>query len=152
MQETVYTLKPNLKRYQVAVLIECDESIEWNSYPGAFSQIITNLIMNSLYHAYTKTEQGTIRIAVIEENDSLAIKYQDDGAGMPEDILKKIFDPFFTTKRGKGGTGLGMHIIYNLVTHKLQGTIEALSEVGTGTRFNIKLPLQIKIDETTTPA
>jgi len=146
LQETVYTLKPNLKRYQVAVLLECDESIEWCSYPGAFSQIITNLIMNSLYHAYSKTDQGNIRIQVLESSDTLVVKYQDDGSGMPADVLKKIFDPFFTTKRGKGGTGLGMHIIYNLVTHKLQGSIEANSEVGAGTSFNIKLPKTITQD------
>jgi len=146
LQETVYTLKPNLKRYQVAVLLECDESIEWCSYPGAFSQIITNLIMNSLYHAYTKTDQGNIRIQVLESSDTLVVKYQDDGSGMPADVLKKIFDPFFTTKRGKGGTGLGMHIIYNLVTHKLQGSIEANSDVGAGTSFNIKLPKTITQD------
>jgi two-component system NtrC family sensor kinase len=150
LQETVYTLKPNLKRYQVAVLIECDEAIEWNSYPGAFSQIITNLIMNSLHHAYTKTELGSIRIYVTKNTDTLELSYQDDGSGMPPNVLKKIFDPFFTTKRGTGGTGLGMHIIYNLVTHKLQGTIEAHSEEGIGTRFTLKLPLTLKTEKQST--
>ncbi len=145
LQETVYTLKPNLKRYQVAVLIECDENIQWRSFPGAFSQIITNLIMNSLYHAYSKDDQGSIRIQVVEADDLLIVKYQDDGSGMSKEVLKKIFDPFFTTKRGKGGTGLGMHIIYNLVSHKLQGSIEAKSELGTGSSFTIKLPKNLTL-------
>ena len=140
LQETIYTLKPNLKRYQVTILLECEESIELQSFPGAFSQIFTNLIMNSLYHAYDTTDQGGININVKESGDNLILTYQDDGSGMPEDVRKKIFDPFFTTKRGKGGTGLGMHIIYNLVSHKLQGTIEVTSELGRGTRFTIKIP------------
>jgi len=140
LQETIYTLKPNLKRYQVTILLECEESIELQSFPGAFSQIFTNLIMNSLYHAYDTTDQGGITIKVNESGDNLVLTYQDDGSGMPEDVRKKIFDPFFTTKRGKGGTGLGMHIIYNLVSHKLQGSIEVSSVLGRGTCFTIKIP------------
>ncbi len=144
LQETIYTLKPNLKRYQVEIKLDCDNAIELQSYPGAFSQIITNLIMNSLLHAYNTTDQGTITISVTQTSEEIKIKYQDDGAGMPEDVRKKIFDPFFTTKRGKGGTGLGLHIIYNLVSHKLQGSIEVESELEKGTLFNIQLPKIIK--------
>ena len=95
---------------------------------------------SSLYHAYDTTDQGSITIKVNKQDDNLILTYQDDGSGMPDDVRKKIFDPFFTTKRGKGGTGLGMHIIYNLVSHKLQGTIEVSSELGRGTRFTIKIP------------
>jgi signal transduction histidine kinase len=140
LEETVYTLKPNLRRYQVSVNLDCPEDVHLESYPGAFSQIITNLIMNSLLHGYTQEEQGSIKVEVKEQADNFIITYKDDGAGMKEEVRKKIFDPFFTTKRGNGGTGLGMHIIYNLVTIKLQGNIEVASELGAGSTFTMTLP------------
>lgn len=140
LQETLYTLKPNLKRYQIAVLLDCDENLVIKSFPGAFSQILTNLIMNSLTHAYEVEDQGTIRIEISTLDDMIHIHYQDDGSGMPEEVQQKIFDPFFTTRRGEGGTGLGMHIVYNLVNHKLRGSIKVSSEVGRGTHFTIHLP------------
>lgn len=143
LEETVYTLKPNLKRYKVSVILDCDEGIHLESYPGAFSQIVTNLIMNSLLHAYTPEEQGRIKIEVKEKEEHLIICYNDNGKGMSDDVKKQIFDPFFTTKRGNGGTGLGMHIIYNLVTIKLQGKINVESEEGVGTTFNMILPKKI---------
>jgi len=140
LNETIYTLKPNLKRYKVAILLDCDEGIFVESFPGAISQVFTNLIMNSLMHAYKEQDTGRIQIKVADLEDSLEIIYSDDGAGMSKEIQKQIFDPFFTTKRGKGGTGLGMHIIYNLISHKLQGNIEVHSEMGNGSEFKISLP------------
>lgn len=145
LEETVYTLKPNLKRYQVSVVLDCNEDIHLSSFPGAFSQIITNLIMNSLLHAYNPEDQGTIKISVTDGENQIGVEYRDDGAGMEEDVRKKIFDPFFTTKRGNGGTGLGMHIIYNLVTIKLQGTIEVRSKLGMGSVFSMELPKQLEL-------
>lgn len=142
LQETLYTLKPNLKRYQVSILLDCNEHILIHSFPGALSQIITNLIMNSLMHAYKENDEGTIRIQVKETESNIEITYSDNGAGMNEKTRKKIFDPFFTTKRGKGGTGLGMHIIYNLITHKLKGNIDVESTQGEGTTFRITFPKQ----------
>ena len=144
LQETVYTLKPNLKRYQVAVLIECPKGIVLNSFPGAYSQVMTNLIMNSLYHAYDKDDKGTININVQQMGDDIRITFTDDGRGMDDETKKRVFEPFFTTKRGKGGTGLGMHIIYNLITHKLQGSIEVESTIGQGTCFTMSLPINLK--------
>jgi len=146
LQETLYTLKPNLKRYQVAILLDCSEDISIHSFPGAISQIMTNLIMNSLMHAYSTTDNGTIRIDAKEIDDDIHITYSDDGAGMSEEICRKIFDPFFTTKRGNGGTGLGMHIIYNLISHKLKGTIDVSSTQGKGTTFTIVLPKHLPDD------
>lgn len=143
LQETVYTLKPTLKRYQVAIKVKCPENITITSFPGAFSQIITNLIMNSLNHAYAPQDQGTITIKAQIAGDLLTIQFSDDGRGMSKDIQKRIFEPFFTTKRGKGGTGLGMHIIYNLITHKLQGGISVDSVEGKGTEFTLTLPLTL---------
>lgn len=143
IEGTIYTLKPNLRHYRIAILLDCDEDINLNTFPGAYSQVITNLIMNSLNHAYEVEEEGTINITINKTEDNITLEYKDDGKGMNEDTLKKIFEPFFTTKRGSGGTGLGMHIIYNIVTVKLHGRIEAQSEEGKGSRFTIKLPMTL---------
>jgi len=143
LEETIYTLKPNLRRYQVAVLLDCEDNILIDTFPGAFSQITTNLIMNSLNHAYAPEDPGSINITVTQANDLVLLTYNDDGKGMEESVLKKVFEPFFTTKRGNGGTGLGMHIIYNLVTMKLQGTIDVSSVVGQGSTFKLILPTSL---------
>lgn len=140
LHETLYTLKPNLKRYKVAILLDCPENFQIVSYPGAIAQLLTNLIMNSLMHAYEEDDNGRIEINVKDLTTQVRISYIDDGKGMSEEVQKKIFDPFFTTKRGNGGTGLGMHIIYNIVTHKLQGNIEVKSTLGVGSEFIITLP------------
>ena len=141
IQETLINLKPHLKKKQHQVIVNEDERIEINSYPGAFSQIITNLVMNSLNHAYSKGEAGHLIFELKLESEHLIVKYSDDGCGIPSAHLKKLFEPFFTTARAKGGTGLGLHIVYNIVTQKLHGTISVESEVGVGSTFIIKLPL-----------
>jgi two-component system NtrC family sensor kinase len=148
LEETIYALKPNLRGYKISVSLDCESNLILETFPGAYSQLITNLIMNSLNHAYNKDEQGLIGIKVIEKKDTININYTDDGKGMNEYVLSKIYEPFFTTKRGSGGTGLGMHIIYNLVTIKLQGGIEASSIEGQGSTFSLTLPktLQPLID------
>ena len=114
-----------------------------DSYPGALSQVVTNLLMNSLIHAYEPGESGHIVFDWQPDGEQLSFEYSDDGQGIPPENLSKIFEPFFTTKRGQGGSGLGLHIVYNLVTQKLLGEIECKSEVGGGTKFIIKLPVQI---------
>ena len=109
--------------------------------PGVISQIITNLIMNSLNHAFLANEVGHIIIAANITGETLHLTYSDDGQGIDEDILQRLFDPFVTTKRGQGGSGLGTHIIYNLVTQALGGRIQCVSEVGQGSRFEMTLPM-----------
>jgi len=96
--------------------------------------------MNSLIHAYDQDVAGTIGIDVRQADNTVTLTYSDNGKGIPEENLSKIFDPFFTTRRGKGGSGLGMHIVYNLVTSKLNGAISCQSEVGKGTTFTIVFP------------
>ena len=145
IEETIYTLKPNLRRYNVAISLECEENIILNTFPGAYSQIVTNLIMNSLNHAYDTTDQGNITLKIFQEQSVINFIYHDDGKGMEDHVLRKIFEPFFTTKRGSGGTGLGMHIIYNLVTMKLQGKIEVESKVNAGSTFKLLLPHELSI-------
>ena len=118
-----------------------DQTIEVESYPGAFSQIATNFIMNSIMHAYDDEDEGKMVFEIHLDGREVTVEYTDDGRGIPEENLAKIFEPFFTTKRGEGGSGLGMHIVYNLVTQKLGGSINCESRVGTGTKFTLKLPI-----------
>ena len=144
IEEVRISLNPVLKKTEHEVLISGSDELQVESVAGAVSQIITNLIMNSLKHGFEDVEKGHIYINISDESEKAVIDYSDDGAGMSEDVLVRIFDPFFTTKRGGGGSGLGMHIVYNLVTQSLKGEIECRSSVGKGTKILIKFPLGIK--------
>ncbi len=144
LSEVLISLKPILRTTKHQVEIRGDEAIALNSYPGTLSQIITNLVMNSLSHAYSPEDAGHLVLDFKQEGEQVIFQYSDDGKGIPKENLSKIFDPFFTTKRGQGGSGLGLHIVYNLVTQKLNGTIECESQVGLGTKFIIKLPNQVR--------
>ncbi len=141
LEEVLLNLQPKLKRTKINVLIDCPDNIVLDSFPGLISQIATNLVMNSLLHAYDAGDNGTICFCVTQYSDFLSFEYSDDGKGIPSDNIDKIFDPFYTTKRGQGGSGLGLHIVYNLVTQKLQGTITCESQVGVGTKFMMQIPL-----------
>ncbi|WP_373231105.1 ATP-binding protein [Cohnella sp.] len=141
IREVLISLQPNLKKTKHQVTVIGADGVQINSDPGAISQIITNLIMNSLIHAYDAEAEGKISIAVSLRYSDLIIHYFDDGKGMPKDVAEQIFNPFFTTNRSGGGTGLGMHIVYNLVTQSLGGTIKCESQVGEGTAFIIQIPM-----------
>ncbi|MEL6382544.1 MAG: ATP-binding protein [Cyanobacteria bacterium J06626_18] len=141
LEEILLQLSPKLKATQHTVLIRGDAALDINSFPGAFSQIVTNLVMNSLLHAYTPDDRGVIELDFQGSDRRFVFVYTDDGGGIPAENLGKIFEPFFTTKRGQGGSGLGLHIVYNLVTRKLGGTIRCDSQWGQGTQFTIELPL-----------
>lgn len=137
LQSIIESLKPTMKNMKNEVILLCDSNIKIESNPGVFSQIFSNLIINSILHGFENDPDGQISIEVKQNNKELTIIYKDNGKGVDKDNLGKIFDPFFTTKRGKGGSGLGTHIIYNLVTQKLNGTIEADSVVGSGLTFTM---------------
>jgi signal transduction histidine kinase len=139
-EDVIRSLYPRLKEKRIKIKLDIDDGLELNSYPGAFSQILTNLILNSLVHGFEEKETGNVMINAQIEDDSLVLDYRDDGRGIPEQHLGRIFDPFFTTNK-KAGTGLGMYIVYNLVTHKLNGSISCDGKVITGTRFLIILPI-----------
>lgn len=141
VEETLLTLKPMLKGTQHTVEFICPENLEIKSYPGAFSQIITNLIVNSLMHGFENITEGIIKIRFEAEVSRLILFYEDNGCGIEKSILDKIFIPFFTTKQGKGGTGLGMHIVRDLVSKTLNGSIQCSSDVGEGVHFKIMIPL-----------
>jgi|TARA_B110000008_G_scaffold36870_2_gene33439 C4-dicarboxylate-specific signal transduction histidine kinase len=137
------TLHPKLKTTRHKVTIICPKSIELEGYPGALSQVITNLVMNSLLHGFENIEQGSITIEAEQEDDHVVIVYSDNGSGLSLESQTKIFEPFYTTKRGYGGTGLGMHLVYNLVCQTMQGTIQ-LKPVSQGCAFIMTIPYKIK--------
>lgn len=140
MQEIVNSLIPQTKKYQLNITLDIDENLVMRSYQGVIAQIFTNFIINSIKHGFTPDKPHNILIHAYIERNGLKLDYQDDGSGMDKEVLAKIFEPFYTTKRGQGGTGLGMHIVYNLITQKLDGRITAQSRGGKGAKFKISLP------------
>ncbi|MEH1966110.1 trifunctional serine/threonine-protein kinase/ATP-binding protein/sensor histidine kinase [Nostoc sp.] len=145
LEETLFSLAPNLRKTLHTVTITGDDAVTISSYPGALAQVVTNLVMNSLMHAYQPEEAGQMHFQVLQQANRVIIQYRDDGCGVPEEHLSRIFEPFFTTARHRGGTGLGLHIVYNLVTQKLRGRIDVQSEVGKGTLFIVTLPLEPQV-------
>lgn len=99
--------------------------------------------MNSLIHAFEPDQQGTIDISIKPTDDQVNILYRDNGRGMTPDVLKHLYEPFFTTRRSQGGSGMGAHIIHDLVTERLQGSIEVHSAPGEGSCFNIHIPMHL---------
>src|SRR6266705_1455885 len=119
-----------------------------DSYPGPYGQVLTNLVLNSLVHAFPDKRAGSMRLVAKRlGSDQVEIQFDDDGIGMSKDVQNRAFDPFFTTRRNRGGTGLGLHIVYNLVTQRLGGRLKLESAVGRGTVFTIRLPLVCPKDE-----
>jgi predicted ATPase/signal transduction histidine kinase len=144
LEEILLNLQPKLRQFKISVQILCADDIVINSFPGLISQIVTNLIMNSLTHAYEPDDRGMISLEVSIQSDRLLFEFIDDGKGIAAEHLGKIFDPFYTTRRGQGGSGLGLHIIYNLVTQKLHGNITCESQIDLGTKFMMQIPLNPK--------
>lgn len=140
LDELLVSLRPKYKRTTHQVTVDCPADIKIDSYPGVFSQVVTNLLMNSLSHGLEGIEGGKIHIGVETHNDILRLIHSDNGRGMDDETRKKVFDPFFTTRRGMGGSGLGLNIVYNLVTRTLGGNIVCQSSPGKGTAFIISLP------------
>ncbi|MGF1975926.1 MAG: trifunctional serine/threonine-protein kinase/ATP-binding protein/sensor histidine kinase [Nostoc sp. CmiSLP01] len=143
LNEILIQLRPKLKMSKHRIEIYGQENITLDSYPGALSQIVTNLLMNSLTHAYEPEDSGKLSFNFQQVNEQLHIEYADDGKGIAAENLSKIFEPFFTTKRSQGGSGLGLNLVYNLVTQKLKGDIECQSELGKGTKFIINFPMRL---------
>ena len=140
-EDVIRSLYPKLKKSKIYINVDIDEELEIDSYPGAYSQIITNLVLNSITHGFDEKHDGRIELKAINRNGELVIEYKDNGKGISKENQKKIFNPFFTTNK-KVGTGLGMHIVYNLVTQKLKGNIECISKPGEGVLFKMLIPLK----------
>lgn len=139
-QNILQSLGPRFKGTSYSMNLHCDEQIMVDSYPGALSQIITNLVINSLIHGFENRDKGEITLRMWETQAHIHIEFTDNGKGMDQSTVRKVFDPFFTTKRAAGGTGLGLHIVYNIVTGKLKGNISCMSFPGEGATFLIRFP------------
>ena len=139
--DMITSLSPVLRKTQHEVVLDCPPDIVLDTYPGALGQVLTNLLVNATSHAYGPGQVGRLAIRVSQPRvDLVRIVFSDDGRGIPAEHHGKVFDPFFTTGRSSGNTGLGLHIVYNLVTSRLQGRISLYSRLGKGTRFTIDLP------------
>lgn len=147
LEEILLSLRPKLKKTKHHLEIICPPDIELYANPGHFSQIITNLIMNALMHAFCEEENGKLIIEAKVEQNRLYIRFYDNGKGIPKEYLSKIFEPFFTTARGKGGSGLGLSVIYNLITQNMGGSIRCESEENQGTNFYFNFPLRREIED-----
>ncbi len=140
-EQIVASLRPVLKKSPVAVDIDIPEGIVLDSYPGSYGQVLTNLFLNAATHAYADGRAGTITMTARPRgSDDIEIVFSDDGVGMTPDVLRQAFDPFFTTRRSEGGTGLGLHIVYNLVTQQMGGRMMLESRPDAGTTFRIIIP------------
>ncbi|MDR3385922.1 MAG: two-component regulator propeller domain-containing protein [Rudaea sp.] len=140
LNEILTSLGPVLKKSPHHVRVECADALRINTYPGAVYQIISNLVMNSLTHGFEPGQIGEISIVAQRAGALVLLQYHDNGNGMTEAVRAQIFEPFFTTRRGRGGSGLGMHVVYNLVTQLLKGSIRVESTPGAGATFEIFLP------------
>ena len=140
LHEILQSLKPTFKNTRHQVNIQCPADLEILCAPGVIAQIVTNMMINSLMHGFEHIEEGHISLAVSRDGGHIVMEYQDDGKGMSKEALTHLFDAFYSTRRNQGGSGLGTHIVFNLVTQTLDGSIEAFSEPEKGLRYVIRFP------------
>lgn len=144
LQDIVATLNIRITQAGHSIQVNAPYNIHMDSYPGSLGQVITNLVENSILHAFEKKQGGRMVINVTQvETGRVLIEFSDDGEGIPHANQKRIFDPFFTTKLGQGGSGLGLNICYNIVTSILHGQLGVRSDIGSGTCFCLNLPLVV---------
>ena len=140
-EQVVMSLRPGLRKHNLTLTVDCQPNLMMNSYPGPYGQVLTNLFLNAVAHAFPDGKAGAVDIQVRESGkDNVEIIFSDNGCGMSLDVRRRAFDPFFTTRRDQGGTGLGLHIVYSIVTNRLGGRLDLDSEPGGGTRIQIILP------------
>ncbi|MBN2715031.1 MAG: hybrid sensor histidine kinase/response regulator [Deltaproteobacteria bacterium] len=147
MEDILLSLKPRLKKTNYKISLSCPPDLVIYSFPGALSRIMTNMIMNAIIHGFENRPDGTIAIQISAAGSNISIECHDNGVGMAATVVENVFEPFFTTKRGRGGSGLGMHMVFNLVTQTLSGSIECKSDPGHGTRFSILFPRQQEVQQ-----
>jgi PAS domain S-box-containing protein len=147
-EQVVMSLRPGLRKHNLTLNVDCQPNLIMNSYPGPYGQVLTNLFLNSVAHAFPDGRAGVIDIQVRESGrDNVEITFSDNGCGMNLDVRRRAFDPFFTTRRDQGGTGLGLHIVYSIVTTRLGGRLDLDSEPGGGTRVQMVLPRVAPIEQ-----
>lgn len=133
---------PKLRRMSHQISVICPEDLVIASFPGVFSQIVTNLVENSVVHAFDGKSNGCMVIEISATENWIRLTYRDNGRGMTDKEVSRIFEPFYTTKRGQGGSGLGMHVVFNLVTQTLRGQIACRSRPGAGLEVEMRIPLE----------
>jgi len=140
-EQVVMSLRPGLRKHNLTLNVDCHPNLMMNSYPGPYGQVLTNLFLNAVAHAFPDGKAGTVDIRARQSGrDNVEIIFSDDGCGMSLDVRRRAFDPFFTTRRDQGGTGLGLHIVYSIVTNRLGGRLDLDSQPGRGTRIRMLLP------------
>jgi PAS domain S-box-containing protein len=142
VRDTLATFAAQLRRANCEVVVDGPAALAMDSYPGSVGQVLSNLLNNSLLHAFEGQADARIFLSLhATQDEQIELEFRDNGAGMPPKILHQVFDPFFTTKMGQGGSGLGMNIVYNIVTGMLGGTIAITSDPGQGTKVTIRMPV-----------
>ncbi|MDP2561385.1 YfiR/HmsC family protein [Psychrobium sp. 1_MG-2023] len=148
VDEVMSTLSSELTKHQVTFQLNSVDELMISTRPGTLSQVLSNLVMNSIIHGFSDKDYGEINVDIILQSDDLVeVNYRDNGKGMDSHALANIFEPFFTTQRGKGSTGLGMNIVYNLVCQQLQGTITVDSKQNKGMSVKLLLPVNLTREE-----
>lgn len=140
LDEIITSLQPRLRKTAYRVQFVCPPGLCVNIFPGALYQVISNLVLNSLTHGFEGRKSGMVSMHIQRDDEHIVIDYRDDGCGMSEEVQRRVFEPFFTTRRGQGGSGLGMHIAFNLVTRLLQGQVRCTSGLNAGVHFAIRFP------------
>ncbi|CAN5333180.1 hypothetical protein BH11PSE10_BH11PSE10_21790 [soil metagenome] len=141
IQDVLVMVEPSFKHTPFKIGVDLCPGLLMNSYPGSLGQVLTNLLMNALIHGFAGRTEGHVSVHCARlDPHNVSLTISDDGLGMDESVRRRIFDPFFTTKLGTGGSGLGMHIVHNIVTNVLGGQIEVRSTPGQGTQMLINLP------------
>jgi signal transduction histidine kinase len=139
----------------VTLVIDPTGGILLDSYPGPLGQVIENLLGNALLHAFDPPlDDGRTPVVTVRSHtepdpgghgpadDWLVLDVIDNGHGIDAQVLPRIFDPFFTTRRGRGGTGIGLHLCHHFCTQVLGGRILADCRPGQGCRFTVRIPLR----------
>ncbi|MBY7667127.1 ATP-binding protein [Vibrio anguillarum] len=145
----IASLHPETRKIPVIPQLEGDVGLTMNSLPGVLTQIVSNLVMNSVNHAFSDEKNPIITIAFQQEGENILLEYKDNGCGVEPKLHHKIFEPFFTSKRGRGGSGLGLNLVFNLATQKLKGKLQFNSNVGQGVHYVFTLPKALELSEVT---
>jgi C4-dicarboxylate-specific signal transduction histidine kinase len=140
IEALIASLHSETRKIPVEPQIQGNEQLMMTSLPGVMTQILTNLIMNSLNHAFKDVSQPSIVIHFYEQDDNIVLEYRDNGCGVAPELHQKIFEPFFTTKRGMGGSGLGLNLVFNLLKKKLKGDLQFESDIGQGVHYTFTMP------------
>ena len=146
-EQIVGSLRSDLRSHDLTFRVDCEPNLAMNSYPGPYGQVLANLVLNSAAHAFPDETQGSVNITTRAfDKNNVEILISDDGCGINQEIQRQAFDPFFTTRRDQGRVGLGLHIVYNIVTNRLGGRIDLDTKPGEGTRIRMIVPREAPLE------